>query len=96
MDLGALGEHTLAFADPPIADAAAATGGLYQSTFEGDSIETAIDRIAGELTAQYTLSYRPSTNQTKGDFHEIKVKVLDKGKLRVRSRRGYYVSLRQQ
>ncbi len=96
MDLGALGAHTLAFADPPIATAAAATAGLYQSTFESDSIERAIDRIAGELTAQYTLTYLPSTNQTKGDFHKIKVMVVNKGKLRVRSRPGYYVSLGQQ
>jgi VWFA-related protein len=94
MDLGALGAHTLAFSDPPIATAAAVTGGLYQSTFASDSIERAIDRIAGELTAQYTLSYRPSTNQTKGDFHKIKVTV-GKGKLRVRSRPGYYIGPRQ-
>ena len=96
MDLGALGAHALAFADPPMASAAAATGGLYQSTFRGDSIERAIDRIAGELTAQYTLSYSPSTNQTKGDFHKIKVMVMDKGKLKVRSRPGYYVSQHQE
>jgi VWFA-related protein len=92
MDLGAFGEHTLTFSAPPMGDAAAATGGLYQSTFADDSIERAIDRIAGELTFQYTLSYRPNTNQTKGDFHKIKVVVVSKGKLRVRSRPGYYVS----
>jgi VWFA-related protein len=92
MGLGTLGEHTLNFSAPPIGDAAAATGGLYQSTFTDDSIERAIDRIAGELTAQYTLSYRPNTNQTEGDFHKIKVVVVNKGKLRVRSRPGYYVN----
>jgi VWFA-related protein len=95
MDLGALGEHTLTFSAPPMRDVAAATGGLYQSTFAGDSIEKALDRIAGELTAQYTLSYRPNTDQTKGDFHKIKVVVLNKGKLKVRSRPGYYVSPHQ-
>jgi VWFA-related protein len=92
MDLGALGEHTLNFSAPPIGDAARATGGLYQSTFTDDSLERAIDRIAEELTSQYTLSYRPSSNQVKGDFHKIKVTVVNKGKLRVRSRPGYYVS----
>jgi hypothetical protein len=92
MDLGALGEHTLNFSAPPIGGAARATGGLYQSTFTDDSIERAIDRIAEELTAQYTLSYRPSSNQVKGDFHKIKVVVVNKGKLKVRSRPGYYVS----
>jgi VWFA-related protein len=91
MDLGALGGHTLAFSAPPIGDAAAATGGLYQSTFTDDSIERAIDRIAGELTAQYTLSYRPNTNQTEGSFHKIKVIAVSKSKLKVRARPGYYI-----
>jgi len=91
MDLGTLGGHTLAFWSPPLRDAAAATGGLYQSTFTDDSIERAIDRIAGELTAQYTLTYRPNTSQTEGDFHKIKVVVVNKSKLRVRARPGYYI-----
>jgi len=95
MDLGALGGHALTFSAPPMRDVAAATGGLYQSTFADDSIERAIDRIGGELTAQYTISYRPNTDQTKGDFHKIKVVVLNKGKLKVRSRPGYYVNPRQ-
>jgi VWFA-related protein len=95
MDVGALGGHVLAFALPPMGDAAAATGGSYQSTFSGDSIETAIDQVAGELSAQYTLSYRPDTAQTKGSFHKIKVVVTNKGKLKVRSKPGYYVRSRQ-
>ena len=91
MDLGALVKHTLNFVEPPIGDAAAATGGLYQSTFTDDSIERAIDRIAGELSSQYTLSYRPNVNQTEGEFHKIKVVVANKRKLRVRARQGYYI-----
>lgn len=76
--------------DHPLELATAATGGLYQSTFRDRSIETAIDRIGGELNAQYTVSYRPTGTDPSG-YHEIKVLVARPG-LKVRSRPGYYLS----
>ncbi len=74
----------------PLEIATAATGGLYQSTVNDDSIEKAIDNIGGELHAEYTLSYRPTTTSS-GGYHEIRVQVIDARGLKVRSRPGYYV-----
>jgi VWFA-related protein len=70
--------------------ATAATGGLNQAPLKDNSIETSIDKIAGELHAQYTLSYRPSA--TEGGYHEIKVTV-DRPGMQVRTRPGYYLGV---
>ena len=75
----------------PLEVATAATGGLYQSTVKDASIEKAIDEIGGELHAQYTVSYRPTGTNTTG-YHEIRVQVVDRRNLTVRSRPGYYLS----
>ena len=75
--------------EQPIEIAATATGGLYQSTFRDNSIEPAIDKIGGELHAQYMLGYRP-TGTEEGGYHEIRVEVLDRRGLTIRSRPGYY------
>jgi len=75
----------------PLEVATAATGGLYQSTVKDASIEKAIDEIGGELHAQYTISYRPTGTNTSG-YHEIRVQVVDRRNLAVRSRPGYYLS----
>ena len=77
--------------DHPIEIAAAATGGLYQSTFRDSSIEPAIDKIGGELHAQYVLGYR-LTGTEAGGYHEIRVEVLDRRGLTIRSRPGYYLA----
>lgn len=74
----------------PLEVAAAATGGLYQSTFRETSIAPTIDQISAELHAQYTLTYRP-TNPGPGDYHEIKVEVVGRRGVKVRSRPGYYL-----
>jgi VWFA-related protein len=70
--------------------AAAATGGVNYGTFKDRSIEQAIDRIGGELHAQYSLSYSPVGVEPTG-YHEIKVQVLKPG-LKVRARPGYYLA----
>jgi VWFA-related protein len=95
MDLGALAVWVVKHATEPVRDhpleiAATATGGMYQSTFHDNSIEPAIDQIGGELHAQYVLSYRP-TNTDAGGYHEIKVELVDRKGLKVRSRPGYYL-----
>ena len=76
--------------DHPLELATIATGGLYQSTLHDSEIQPAVDAIGGELTAQYTLSYRP-TGTGAGDYHEIKVEVVNRRGLKVRSRPGYYL-----
>ncbi len=68
-----------------------ATGGEHVPTRREKSIEPALDRIGGELHAQYTLSYHP-TDTTPGGFHEIKV-VVDRPKTTVKTRPGYYLPL---
>ena len=75
----------------PLEVATAATGGLYRSTVKDASIEKAIDDIGGELHAQYTLSYRPTGTEPSG-YHEIRVQVVDRRTLTVRSRPGYFLS----
>jgi VWFA-related protein len=70
--------------------AAAATGGLHQAPVRDRSIETAIDQIAAELHAQYTLSYRPSA--TEAGYHEIRV-VVNRPGAQVRTRPGYYLGI---
>jgi len=75
----------------PLEVATVATGGLYRSTVKDASIEKAIDDIGGELHAEYTLSYRPTGTDLSG-YHEIRVQVLDRRMLTVRSRPGYFLS----
>ena len=74
----------------PLEVATAATGGLYESPVKDSAIEKAIDDIGGELHAEYTISYRPST-MNSGGYHEIRVQVIDARGLSVRSRPGYYL-----
>jgi hypothetical protein len=69
------------------------TGGLYQSTFDDNSIEVAIDKIGAELSAQYTLSYNLARS-AEGGYHKIKVEVVDHPGLKARSRPGYYIGPR--
>jgi VWFA-related protein len=76
----------------PLEVATAATGGLYRSTVKDASIEKAIDDIGGELHAQYTLSYRPTGTEPSG-YHEIRIQVVDRRMLTVRSRPGYFLSV---
>jgi VWFA-related protein len=83
-------KHATGTARDPLKMAATMTGGTYQSSFDDNSIEVAIDRIGAELSAQYSLSYdlpRPDP----GGYHKIKVEVVDHPELKVRSRPGYYV-----
>jgi hypothetical protein len=68
-----------------------ATGGEHVPTRRDKSIEPALDRIGGELHAQYTLSYHP-TDASPGGFHEIKV-LVDRPKTTVKTRPGYYLPI---
>ena len=59
----------------PIEAAAAATGGLYQSTIWQTTIEMAINQIVGQLNTQYTVSYRRARSDAP-DCHRIKVEIV--------------------
>jgi len=67
--------------------AAAGTGGIHYGALHDATISTALDRIGGELHAQYMLSYVP-TNDAPG-FHKINVTVAHPG-FTVRTRPGYF------
>lgn len=69
--------------------AAAATGGVHYRTISSRTMQAALDKIGGELHAQYILSYMPNASSTPG-FHRIRVTV-DQPKLTVRTRPGYFV-----
>ncbi len=68
------------------------TGGREYSFVGEKSLDKAISGISDELHSQYLLSYSPN-NQTEGGFHEIKV-VVNRPKLEVRTRPGYWVAAR--
>lgn len=81
-------EHTVK--DNALEIATSGTGGMHVATLRDRSIEKAIDQIAGELHAQYTVAYRPSSAEPSG-FHNIKVEVTRPG-VSVRARPGYYIA----
>jgi len=62
---------------------------IYRALHQ-ETIRTALDRIGGELHAQYVLTYAPSSDPPVG-FNEIKVTV-SRPNLTIRARPGYYVS----
>jgi VWFA-related protein len=70
--------------------ASKATGGLHVNVKKDGTIEKAMDAIGGEIHAQYTLGYRPSSDVPYG-YHEIKV-VVDRPGVSVRTRPGYYLA----
>lgn len=70
--------------------AAAATGGMHYGAARSATLGEALDKIGGELHAQYVIGYRPNSARAPG-FHAIKVAVSRPG-VRVRARPGYYVA----
>ena len=70
------------------------TGGESFFPDKLDEVRSLCERIALTLRNQYTLSYSPSTLDTKPTYHRIEVKVKDpkKRKLTVRTRTGYYTN----
>jgi VWFA-related protein len=73
--------------------AAATTGGIHYRALHQETIRTALDRIGGELHAQYVLGYAPAPDPYEG-FNEIKVTV-SRSNVKVRARPGYYVAVKQ-
>ena len=70
------------------------TGGREYPFVGERSLEKAVEAVSEDLNSQYLLSYSPN-NQTEGGFHDIKV-VVNRPKLEVRTRPGYWVAARPQ
>src|SRR3984893_17015747 len=69
--------------------ALASTGGVHYRAFRDRNIQLALDRIGGEIHAQYILSYTPSAQGPPG-FHKINVTVTRPNST-VRARPGYFI-----
>jgi VWFA-related protein len=67
-----------------------ATGGMHYRTFHNKTIPTALEKIGGELHAQYLVAYKPNSNGPLTGFHEINV-TLSRKDLTARARPGYFV-----
>src|SRR4029077_13144665 len=70
--------------------AVASTGGIHYRAIRDRTIQSAMDKIGGEIHAQYILSYTPSAGATPG-FHKINVTVA-RPKSTIRTRPGYFIS----
>jgi VWFA-related protein len=69
--------------------AAASTGGIHYRAIGDRTLQSAIDKIGGEIHAQYILSYAPIAEGSPG-FHKINVTVV-RPKAIVRTRPGYFI-----
>lgn len=94
IDLGALLKYIIEHATNAVGKnelelATKATGGTHIPTFKDGSIEKAVSEIGGELHAQYSLGYIPTSVSLTG-HHDIEVRVA-RSDLKVRARPGYYL-----
>jgi VWFA-related protein len=69
--------------------AVASTGGVHYRAIRDRTIQSALDKIGGEIHAQYILSYTPNVGGAPG-FHKINVAV-GRPKTIVRTRPGYFI-----
>jgi VWFA-related protein len=67
------------------------TGGSKFDFYRGKGLEDAIQQMATELHLQYMLTYSPS-NKEEGGWHDIKVVVTGAGKVRIKTRPGYWTA----
>jgi Ca-activated chloride channel homolog len=70
---------------------AEATGGQAFFPFKLQNLADAFRDIQEELRSQYSVSYKPDQFEANGQFRPILI-VPDDKKLRVRAKKGYYVS----
>jgi VWFA-related protein len=70
--------------------AAAATGGIHYSAVRAATLPDALDKIGGELHAQYIIGYQPNSERAPG-FHSIRVTV-SRPNVFIRTRPGYYLA----
>jgi VWFA-related protein len=66
------------------------TGGREYTFTTQNSIDRAVTDIGAEIHSQYLLSYVPSSEE--GGFHTIRVDVVGRPNLKVRTRPGYWIA----
>jgi Ca-activated chloride channel family protein len=71
-----------------------ATGGIAYFPDATNSVASISEQIANDLREQYTLGFAPDKAGNDGAFRKIEVKVTapGRGKIRVRTRSGYFAS----
>lgn len=71
-----------------------ATGGIAYVPDAANSVESISQQIANDLREQYTLGFAPDKAGNAGAFRKLEVKVSapGHGKIRVRTRSGYFAS----
>ncbi|MGE5321255.1 MAG: VWA domain-containing protein [Actinomycetota bacterium] len=70
---------------------AEATGGRPFFPFKLQDLADAFHDIQEELRSQYVISYKPDKFYADGEFRQVKISMVDKKKLRIRAKKGYYV-----
>jgi hypothetical protein len=53
-------------------------------------MNSAFDRIQDELHRQYRMVYFPKDSENRSDWHDVEVRMSQRGNLVVRTRLGYY------
>lgn len=68
------------------------TGGRAFFPYHVDDVAQSFLDIGTELRSQYSLAYVPTNGISDGKFRKIKIEVVDRKGLEVRTRRGYYAT----
>ena len=75
------------------------TGGRCYFPSDADELDEIYEQISAELDARYSLGYVSENPRADGSWREIEIKVKksrsDLGRLRVRSRKGYFAPYRE-
>lgn len=66
------------------------TGGLLFKAKTIDDLEGRYEEVASELRNVYSLGYSPTNNAHDGKYRKIRVKIVTRDGLTVRTRNGYY------
>ncbi len=66
------------------------TGGLLFKAKTIDDLEGRYEEVASELRNVYSLGYSPTNNVHDGKYRKIRVKIVTRDGLTVRTRNGYY------
>jgi VWFA-related protein len=66
------------------------TGGMAFFPFKAEDLSQSFENIANELRHQYSILYRPEPLKTDGTYQAVDIRVLTRGNLVVRTRKGYY------
>lgn len=69
------------------------TGGEYIRSSGGFEMRQAFQRIADELSVQYTLAYDPLNQKADGKWRSIELRINRPG-LNIRTRKGYFAAAR--